>query len=121
MKLSFSDKSVFVLSFLLVAALYWGLWKSDGLAQEVEILVEGKIQYILDLQEDKIITVQGTRGDSIIKISDGQVRFVSSHCNTSFCVRNGWQKNGGDFIACLPNGVSFYLKGGKKVYDAINF
>ncbi len=121
MKLTNTDKLVFILSVLLVIGLYWGFWSANEDAREVEILVNGEKTHILDLFEDKRISVTGKLGESIIEIKDGQARFLSSSCNTSFCVRSGWQNHGGDFVACLPNGVSLHLAGGKKVYDAINF
>jgi len=115
------DKIVIALSSLLVVSLYWGLWRADEEASEVEIFVDGKKSYILDLFENKLVTVQGARGESMIEIKDGQARFVNSPCSTSFCVRSGWQNHGGDFVACLPNSVSLHLVGGQKIYDAINF
>ena len=112
---------IFLFCFLFVLSLYWLLWKADENAQEVEVLVDGKKTHILDLFDNKRLSISGSHGESVIEIKDGQVRFVSSPCNTSFCVRSGWQKHGGDFVACLPNSVSFHLVGGKKIYDAINF
>lgn len=121
MRLSQSDKVVVIFSVVLVASLYWFFWQGNDTAQEVEVLVDGKKTHILDLFENKRVTIQGSLGESIIEIKDGQARFLSSPCNTSFCVRSGWQDHGGDFVACLPNGVSLHLVGGNKVYDAINF
>jgi len=121
MTLTRSDTVVVALGFLLVSSLYWGFWRADESAAELVIFVNGEKAYILDLFEDKKITVKGSVGDSLIEIKNGQARFISSPCNTSFCVRSGWQMHGGDFAACLPNSVSLHLSGGTKVYDAINF
>ena len=121
MLLTSLDKIILLLCFFLVVSLYWVLWRVDEEAHEVEIIVGGEKTYILDLHEDKRLSVKGKQGESIIEIKNGQARFISSSCNTSFCVRSGWQSHSGDFIACLPNSVSIHLAGGKKVYDAINF
>ncbi|MDH5257947.1 MAG: NusG domain II-containing protein [Gammaproteobacteria bacterium] len=121
MKLTAPDKIVFSLSILFIVSLYWGLWQASDEAYEVEIFISGEKNYRLDLHENKRLAVKGKLGDSIIEIKDGQARFISSPCNTSFCVRNGWQSHGGDFAACLPNAVSLHLVGGGKIYDAINF
>ena len=121
MKLNKIDKLVFLFCFLLVVTLYWVLWKADEGAREVEVLVDGEKTHILDLFESKRLSIKGSRGESVIEIKDGQARFLSSPCNTSFCVRSGWQSHSGDFVACLPNSVSLHLVGGKKIYDAINF
>ena len=119
--LSRADKLVIIFSLGLVISLYWLLWRGSSEAQEVEIIVDGEKQYILDLYTNTQIQVDGKHGRSMIEIKDGQVRFVSSPCSTGFCVRSGWQHQSGDFVACLPNGVSLHLAGGVKVYDAINF
>ena len=119
--LSRADKLVIIFSLALVISLYWLLWRGSSEAQEVEIIVNGEKQYILDLHTNTQIQVDGKHGSSMIEIKDGQARFVSSPCSTSFCVRSGWQHQSGDFVACLPNGVSLHLAGGAKVYDAINF
>lgn len=121
MRLTWADKIVLILCVLLTASLYWGLWRADDEAREVEIIVDGEKNYILDLFENKRLSVKGKLGESVIEIKDGQARFISSPCNTSFCVRSGWQNHGGDFVACLPNSVSLHLVGGSKLYDAINF
>jgi len=120
-KLNRIDWFVLVLCVAFIISLYVRFWKADESAQQVEILVQGEKQYILDLKQDRKITVQGKQGESLIEIKDGKARFISSSCNTSFCVRNGWQQHGGDFVACLPNAVSLHLAGGSKLYDAINF
>ena len=121
MKLTGLDKIVFVLCILVVLSLYFSFWRADEDASEVEIIVGGVKTHILDLFENKQLSIEGTHGESVIEIKDGQARFISSPCNTSFCVRSGWQSQGGDFVACLPNSVSIHLVGGQKIYDAINF
>jgi len=119
--LSRVDKLVFILCIIVVVGLYWMLWRADEEAREVEIIINGEKNYILDLHENKRLVVKGSQGESVIEIKNGQARFINSTCHTSFCVRSGWQSHGGDFVACLPNSVSIHLAGGNKVYDAINF
>ncbi len=73
------------------------------------------------LGEDRTIEIEGSRGKSMLEVSDGAIRFVDSPCRTKRCVHAGWLKLSGEFAACLPNQVSILIAGDKRRFDAINF
>ena len=116
-----ADKIVVLCAVFFVMALYATLWQKSELGGEVSILVNGQQQYRVSLMQDKAFDVQGALGLSHIEIKSGAVRFFSSPCTNKQCVHRGWLRQAGDFMACLPNKVSFYLLGTTQGYDAINF
>jgi hypothetical protein len=103
-----------------IASLYAWLWRPSEPGALVEISVAGQAGKVFSLSRNQIVTVQGRAGESVLEIRDGRVRFSHSPCREKICIRSGWLSKGGDFAACLPNGVSAYIPGAD-AYDAINF
>lgn len=64
-------------------------------------------------------TVIGDRGASVLEVSDGSIRFVSSPCSSKRCVLQGPIVTAGSFAACLPNRVSVEVAGERR-FDSIN-
>ena len=106
--------SLVVLSFLI-------FWKPAEKANQLEIYVQGKRQYVFDLLDNKVIDIPGRLGISRVEINNGKARIIKSVCSTQYCVRSGWLENSAGLLACLPNGVSLRMVGGLRKYDAINF
>lgn len=50
-----------------------------------------------------------------------RIRFVTSPCETKFCIHQGWASHGGDLRVCLPNKVSLRLLGSKSQFDSLTF
>lgn len=58
------------------------------------------------LKKSRNIEVQGYLGTSIIEISQGKARFVSSPCPDNVCVDFfGWIEKEGEISVCLPNQI----------------
>jgi len=120
-KLTAGDFIVFFISISFVFTLYVLYWGEDQHARHAEIIVSGKKQYILDLNEEKHLEITGKLGKSIIEVSNGQIRFVESSCSSKQCIRSGWISQVNALAACLPNGVSLHLVGPNARFDSINF
>lgn len=60
---------------------------------------------VYTLGEDRVITVPGPLGDTILEVRDGTVRFVDSPCRDRICVAAGELVATGQWAACLPNRV----------------
>ena len=69
----------------------------------VEIVVDGNLEYVLPLDEEKTVPVQGPQGITLVEIRNHRVRVVESPCQNKLCVKQGWVEHG--VIACLPNKV----------------
>lgn len=100
----------------------YGLPGSSG--TQARINVGNTIYAQVSLGRAQVYHVPGLLGISEIEVRDGQIRFNRSPCPGQQCVRSGWAKRGGEFVACVPNRVSVSVLGqgaGGDYYDSINF
>ena len=123
-KIQFTISDIIILcaSISFTVWLYNFFWFGNEQTGEAETLVvqyAGNTPLEYSLQEERLITIEGAIGDSIIEISQGKARFVHSSCRNQFCVFHGWLTIAGDTTACLPNRISLSLKGNLADYDAI--
>ncbi len=118
------DYAVLGLCALALPALFvrYGLPGSSG--TQARITVGNSIYAQVPLSRAQVYRVPGVLGISEIEVRAGQIRFTHSPCQGQQCVRSGWAKRGGEFIACVPNRVSVSVLGqgaGGDYYDSINF
>jgi hypothetical protein len=73
---------------------------------------------VVGLSEERTLTVRGVLGDTVIHVGGGRVEFVSSPCPHKVCIERGPVSARGDYIVCVPNGVSATITG-KSDFDAI--
>ncbi|MDH4231277.1 MAG: NusG domain II-containing protein [Nitrospirota bacterium] len=107
-----ADRLLFLLLISLSVA---GIFISrDALSQgsEVVIEVDGKPAYTLPLYEDRLVSVGGSYGDTLIEIKEKKVRVREAHCPNQICVKEGWISKG--VIVCLPNKLIIIVGGSKK-------
>jgi hypothetical protein len=98
-----ADKAIF--SLLLAISLAGVFFIRDFMphGQSVTIEVDGKPAYILPVDRDRIVTVEGPAGHTTVEIKDRRVRVKDSPCGNKFCIKQGWVESGS--IICLPNRV----------------
>jgi len=72
-------------------------------SRTAQIEVDGKPVYVLPLNKDRMVSVEGPKGKTFIEIKNQKVRITGSPCPNKLCVRQGWINNGG--LVCLPNKV----------------
>ena len=77
--------------------------------ETVEIDVNGKPAYVFSLDEDRIIQVQGSLGQTTVEIRARRVRIVDSPCPNKLCISQGWIRTGS--VICLPNNVAVTIGG----------
>lgn len=106
---------------ILLPAVYAATWNAGTEGTEVTIRSGRGAPQTVSLQQDRRLRIAGRLGDSVIEIRHGKARFLSSPCNSKICIHSGWLHETGEFAACLPNGVSMTVAGGRRRFDAINF
>jgi len=98
-----ADRVLFVLLLLLsLSGIFFVKEVLPG-GSTVHIEVNGRPSYILPLDKDNSVTVEGPIGKTLIEIRDHRVRVTDSPCRNKLCIRQGWVRNG--TIICLPNRV----------------
>lgn len=115
------DLMIVALCAMLVGAAWWLVWQPAGAAGVATLRVPGEPARQIRLDGRRELSVAGARGESRIAIRPGGVRFVASACSGKQCIHAGWLERAGDFAACLPNGVSLTLAGGKHGYDGLGY
>ena len=103
-----------------VTWLFGTLWHSRA-GDLVIIRSGGKIIEQVSLFTDRIISVKGPLGTSVITIHDRKARVASDPSPRQYCVKQGWLAASGEAAICLPNQVSVEISGAKKLYDSLNY
>ena len=107
-----ADRLLFI---LLISVSIAGIFISrEALSQGSDVIIEldGKPAYTLPLYSNKLLSVDGPYGNTLIEIQDGKVRVKEAHCRNQICVREGWISKG--VIVCLPNKLVIIVGGSKK-------
>lgn len=115
------DWLVLAVAGLGIGLLHASLWQGAVAARSIEVRVAGEVYGHYPLDRPRTIHVGGVQGESVLRIEDGRVRFVTSPCRNQVCVHSGWLSHAGDAAACLPNRVSVSLEGGSDTLDAVSF
>lgn len=108
---------VFLTVFLFLITIFFSIkfffvTKSD----ERNLLIETPTEnYTYTMPVDKVLTVIGVRGETIIEIKGNKFRFVESACKNKDCVKNGWVSLPFYPVVCLPNRVSAYIETKKEI------
>jgi hypothetical protein len=103
-----------------LGALYAALWRPAVTASHAEIYVDGRSAGRLDLASAGTHRYRGARGDSVLQVEAGRIRFIDGPCRNRVCIYSGWLSESGDGTACLPNRVSLTLRGRGGV-DAVSY
>ena len=107
-----ADRLLFI---LLISISIAGIFISrEALSKGSDVIVEigGKSAYTLPLYSNRLLSVGGPYGNTLIEINSGKVRVKESHCRNQICVREGWTSRG--VIVCLPNKLVIIVGGSNK-------
>ena len=107
-----ADRLLFI---LLISVSIAGIFISrDALSKGSDVIVEvnGKPAYTLPLYANRLLSVGGPYGNTLIEIQGGRVRVKEAHCRNQICVKEGWISKG--VIVCLPNKLVIIVGGSKK-------
>jgi hypothetical protein len=107
-----ADRLLFL--FLITLSIAGIFVSRDALSQGSDVIVEvdGKPAYTLPLSVDRLLSVDGPYGPTLIEIEGQKVRVKETHCRNQICVREGWIAKG--VIVCLPNKLVIIVGGSKK-------
>lgn len=111
--LTIADKLLIAGSVFLIAASYMFANAIAGQGGMVLIDVDGKTVHKSSLLEEKVISVQGTRGRLTVETHDGKVAITHADCPNHICVRTGWRSQSSEVIVCVPNKTVVRIVSGK--------
>lgn len=115
--LSKKDKRVIVAVVILsvVIYLFCGLWNREEGARVV-VKVDGNIQGIYSLKEDRTIRVN--HGKNIVEIKNGRAVMKEASCPDQLCVHQKGISGMHETIVCLPNKVVIEIEGEEAKTDS---
>jgi len=116
-----ADRFLLIIVMCILPVLYTRVWVGNTDANYLEIQAGNNPPVTEELFPDRTLHIHGPLGDSVIMISNGRIRFISSPCRGQVCVHTGWLQSTGDIAACLPNRISLTLLGQHPRFDAINY
>jgi hypothetical protein len=88
------------------------VFAAQGTAGRATLVAESPAgSYLYSLDEDAVVNIPGTLGDSALEIRGGAARFVDSPCENKLCVAHRPLSRSGDWSACLPNRVIIRVEG----------
>lgn len=73
---------------------------------------------VVSLSENRTLVVRGALGETTLRVEGGGIEFLSSPCPHKVCVDRGRVALRGDYVVCVPNGVSARIMG-ESDFDAI--
>ncbi len=100
---------VFVLAVVLSAAVLL----PGKPAARAEVWSEGELLEILDLTQDRELTVKTAGGSNTLTVRDGTLAVTAADCPDGLCMRRGWCSSGQ--TVCLPNRLVIRFAGERTV------
>lgn len=92
--------------------------KKDGITAVVK--VDGNIVYMLALDKNASVTVEGYQGGSnTVVIENGTVYMKDADCPDKLCEKTGKISKNGETIVCLPHRVVVEIQGGEGNVDSL--
>ena len=88
---------------ILISVILFILNKNKTVNKNIITIDTSYKNYRYRLDENKVIDIKGLKGQSIIEIKDGEVRFLESPCPDKLCVIDGILKNRP--LICMVNAV----------------
>lgn len=121
-----ADRLLYLVVILSLPWLFVYTWQPVQQAEYAEVRVGHALYQRINLAENKLLTIPGKLGNSILEVLDHKIRFKESPCTAKRCIHSGWLHNTNTVTACLPNGISVSLEpgtinGSASPYDSINF
>jgi hypothetical protein len=119
MKLFNKHDFILIVSLLLTALLIFLMFSffNRNAAFKAHITISGSLAKTADINADAIFSMP-EKPNVVFEVKNGAIAFISSDCPDKICVHTGFIKHGGQFAACLPNGVVLRIMGADGV-DAV--
>ena len=109
--------AIFAVLFVLCLALVF-LPNNSAPAQTAQVVSDGKVIRILNLNMPQEFTVEVAGGYNTVTVRDGKVAVTAADCPDQYCVRQGFC-NSGKQIVCLPHKLVISFLGESEIDGAV--
>ncbi|MDR0402848.1 MAG: NusG domain II-containing protein [Treponema sp.] len=110
MKLRFADAAVFVIVSAVTAVCALRVYGGGRDRARLHIQGTGG-NWVYPMDRTERVEIPGPLGQTVVELSGGGVRVLSSPCANKTCIASGTIHRRGQWIACLPNGISLTIEG----------
>lgn len=100
---------VTILLFLVTFIIFFSMIKTKAQNLIIEISTPEEI-YTYDMASNREFSVEGTLGQTKIKILDNTASIMSSPCSNKTCIHQGKISKAGQWLCCAPNQVIVVIK-----------
>ena len=100
---------VTILLFLVTFIIFFSMIKTKAQKLIIEISTPEEI-YTYDMASNREFSVEGTLGQTKIKILDNTASIMSSPCSNKTCIHQGKISKAGQWLCCAPNQVIVVIK-----------
>jgi hypothetical protein len=110
MKFRLADMAVFVVVFAVTAICALKVY--GGGREGVRLHIQGTGgSWVYPMDRTERVEIPGPLGQTVVELSGGRARVISSPCANKTCIASGTIHRRGQWVACLPNGVSLTVEG----------
>jgi hypothetical protein len=112
LKFRFLDGAVFALAAGITVLAALRIYGGGG--DRTYLRVDGRSgSWVYPLDRTEQVEIPGPLGVTVVELSGGGARVLSSPCTNKTCIASGTIRRRGQWAACLPNGVSLAIEGGR--------
>jgi hypothetical protein len=105
-----TDAAIFVL--VSTVTVICALKVYGGSREQVRLHIQGTDgSWVYPMDRTERVEIPGPLGRTVVELSGGAARVVSSPCTNKTCIAAGAIHRRGQWVACLPNGVSLTIEG----------
>ena len=87
-------------------------------AARAQVVSEGVVIRILDLNTEQEFTVEAAGGSNTITVKDGKIAVTHADCPDQYCVKQGFCNSGAQ-IVCLPHKLVISFLGESEIDGAV--
>ena len=87
-------------------------------AQRAQVVSEGSVVRVVDLNMDQEFTVTVAGGSNTITVKDGKIAVTEADCPDHYCVKQGFCNQGAQ-IVCLPHALVISFLGESEIDGAV--
>jgi hypothetical protein len=110
MKFRLADTAVFVVVFAVTAICVLKVYGGSRDGARLHIQGTGG-SWVYPMDRTERVEIPGPLGRTVVELSGGGARVISSPCANKTCIASGTIHRRGQWAACLPNGVSLTIEG----------
>lgn len=106
-----NDIKLLIVVILIIIILFILIYFNNDKGNIVKVYYENDLIKTINLKTNNIYYVNGYNGEVVIEVKDNMIRVISEKSENNLCSKQGFIKNKGESITCLPNKIIITIVG----------